>query len=373
MKTPLQRLYQTKLALLATISTVVGFALMAISYWMTSQRWIFVGDLTNGVGATLFGIGLLGVFFQYIGAADQETQDDERVRRMLKQEAPNFVDAVVEGFAFAPQSLSRVASPETLDQIIKNCLAIRLGDRELAADAYSDLREQVLRSAVCWHDAHVSITLSPWTEGPKSGRGSMYVATIKWEYRFTPDNAVMRFSCVSDQDEYRELLQDPTSTAAWYFEPIAGLSGASPEVFQPIQIAIDGEPRKPRRTARSTSQTFTVTLEQEAVTERREIAVSYTQRLLLQQNGHLLHLDLSHPVKGLNVEFSYGNCGIRHVNVLDYIAGPSQAHITQLPASDLTPSIAVSYDGWIFPKGGVAFVWVLESELTSRGKSKSTI
>jgi len=86
---------------------------------------------------------------------------------------------------------------------------------------------------------------------------------------------------------------------------------------------------------------------------------------LVQQNGHLLHLDISHPTKGLHVQFSYGDCGIRYINVLDYIAGARRPQIAQLPASDPTPSVEVNFDGWVFPKGGVAFVWVLKSEIQS--------
>ena len=33
------------------------------------------------------------------------------------------------------------------------------------------------------------------------------------------------------------------------------------------------------------------------------------------------------------------------------------------PPSEPTPSIALRFDGWILPKAGVAFVWVLEDEV----------
>jgi len=62
-------------------------------------------------------------------------------------------------------------------------------------------------------------------------------------------------------------------------------------------------------------------------------------------------------------ELWYGDCGIRYLNVLDYLAGPRQPRITRLAASDPTPSVEIAYQGWTFPKGGVAFVWVLEGEL----------
>jgi hypothetical protein len=63
-----------------------------------------------------------------------------------------------------------------------------------------------------------------------------------------------------------------------------------------------------------------VSLGDDAVIAKRTLAISYTYRVLIQQQGHLLHLDISRPTKGLRVELAYGGCGIRRVNVVDYIA-----------------------------------------------------
>src|SRR5712691_6585940 len=143
MNNALHRLYKTKLALLATISTVLGLALLILSRWLESRPgWAWYAGVIHDIGATLFSIGLLGIFFQYVGVADQEQKDDDRMLRTLKKTVPDFRDAVVQGFAFAPESLTSVASSKTLDRIIENCLAIQLGDHDLATDAYNDLREQ---------------------------------------------------------------------------------------------------------------------------------------------------------------------------------------------------------------------------------------
>lgn len=101
----------------------------------------------------------------------------------------------------------------------------------------------------------------------------------------------------------------------------------------------------------------------ETIAAKRAVTVSYAYRVLVQQHGHLLYLDISRPTKGLKVQFAYGNCGIRYVNVLDYIASSRQPRLSHLPASGPSPSIEVGFDGWVFPKAGVAFVWVLEEEL----------
>ncbi|MFC1438469.1 hypothetical protein ABUW04_09400 [Streptacidiphilus sp. N1-10] len=230
MQSPLQRLYRTKLALLATVSTVAGIGLLVLAHWVSGHlygSWVLnlpIGD----VGSALFTTGLIAILFEYINQADAEERANERLRKVLKEEAPAIRDAVVDGFAFAPEALTNVSSPETLDRIITNCLTIQLGDPELAADSYTDLREQVVRSPERFYDARVSADLAPWEGDPSTG-DSMFVATIRWEYRVTPTSSTMRFACVSDLDEYRELRQDLSVTDAWYFEPLAGLNGAAPE------------------------------------------------------------------------------------------------------------------------------------------------
>jgi|SRR5579884_2340062 len=368
MKTPLQRLYRTKLVLMATIATVLGVAVLLLAHWTEQQRggeWVGTLPITD-IGSALFTTGLIVIGFTYLDKRDAEERALQQLRTVLTEAAPNIRDAVVDGFAFAPDALTSVASTETLDRIVENCLGLQLGDHDLAHDVYNDLRTQVLKTPERWHDVTASVVLAPWSDAPKGVQSTFFVATIKWEFRVVPQSPVLRFSCVSDPQEYRDLLQDPTSTAAWYFEPVAGLTGASSEAFKLLQLSVDGAERPLRRTARSMSQTFTVNLGNSSASAGKEVTIAYTCRVLVQQRGHLIHFDLSRPTQGLKVDFFYGGCGIRFVNTLDYIAGSSPPRIQSLPASDAVPSVQVAYDGWVFPKGGVAFVWVLEEEMSTQ-------
>ncbi|WP_043590333.1 hypothetical protein [Frankia sp. BMG5.23] len=363
---PLQRLYRTKLTLLAVILTALGVLLLVLGQhddlvivapWLA---WLPLSEL----GSTLFGSGLIVVAFQYIDERDAEERANERLRKVLKEEAPAIRDAVIDGFAFAPDALVDVASPETLDRVVRNTLAIQLGDQALAHDLYSDLRHQVTASTERRQDMRVTVNLAPWPKGPASGEGSMFVATIRREYRVTLTEATRRFACTSDPDEYRESLLDPTNAEAWYFEPVAGIDAASPDAFELLQFTVDGRPRSTRRSKRSGGQSFTVTLDVEPGSPR-EVEITYTYRVLVQQHGHLLYLDFGAPCKGIDVDFSYGGCGIRHVNVLDFIAGSQPTRVSRSPADASPPTVSVRYDGWVFPKSGVAFSWVLEREFGS--------
>lgn len=361
---PLERLYKTKLALFATLLTCVGLALLFMARWVTigGPTWLQFLPLTE-IGSTLFVGGLLSVGLTYLDQRDAETRNTERFRRAIAEEASTLRDAVFDGFAFKADDIARVASPATLDQITQNALSLQLGDRQLAEDVYADIKEQVIRSGERWYDLDISVTLSPWEHGPAFGTGAMFVATVRREYRVTLTSPIMRFACVSDLDEYRELLQDPSSATAWYFQPVAGLSGASDEAFELVQFTVDGKARSIRRTKRAKAQVFSVHAGSSSANEPREVTISYTYRVLVQRNGHLLWLDVAKPTKGLKVEFRYGDCSIRHVSVVDFIASAQPTRITTAPKSIPAPSVELGFDGWVFPKSGVGFVWVLDAEM----------
>lgn len=275
--TPLHRLYRTKFTLLATISTFVGLGLLFWAHWAEGQPgYAWLTNLpASEIGSGLFFAGLFGVLFRYVGQRDAEELSSQRFRQVLSEEAPAIRDAVIHGFAFEPDKLTNVASPATLDRVVENCLAIRLGDKELATDAYADLREQVIRAKERWYDLHVAVVLAPWNDGPPATKDNMFVATIRYEYRVKPSEPVMRFASVSDLDEYRELLHDPSIAKAWYFEPIAGLDGSSPEVFELVRFEHSGRQLPARRTSRAGIQIYTVNLRNKPTTEDREITLPH--------------------------------------------------------------------------------------------------
>jgi hypothetical protein len=359
----LDQLYKTKLRLAGLTTAVTGVGLLFLSNAVTTTstwNWL-IGWPTSELGTTLLSAGVIAVIFEYYARKEADERATEHFRSAIRQEAPAIRDAVLDSFAFKADTLKDIASDETLDRIATNAIGLRLGDQTLAADAYADLREQVIRSPERWRDVDVSVSLNPWTAGPAVGKGSMFVATVRWEYKVQPASATMRFACVSNHAEYRELLRDPTVASAWHFDQSAGLDAADPEVFTLLQLSIDGRERNIRRSAREGSQFATVNLGQEVT--HGELTISYTYRVLVQRHGHLLYLDLPRPVKGVHVQLDYAEAGIRRVNVLDYFASPDAARIEVSPQLAPARTIDVKFDSWIFPRAGVAFVWVLDDEL----------
>jgi hypothetical protein len=194
----------------------------------------------------------------------------------------------------------------------------------------------------------------------------MFVATFRYDYRVVNPPQAMRFASTSDLHEYRELQADPAMTEVWYFQPRAGLDGASADAFELVEVTVDGKRQKIRRTAKAGTQLYSVYLATGAHGPAGDVTVSFTYRGLVQQRGHLLYIDLIRPTKGLTINLAYGGAGISYINVADYIAAAKQPVISLLPADSPSPSVSLTFDGWVMPKGGVAFVWVLEDEITSK-------
>jgi hypothetical protein len=373
MRDLLDRLHKTKLQLLALVSTVTGITLLFLAHWMetiTTAAWLTNLPLTD-IGSALFTTGLLAVAYEYVNRKDGDERANERLRHVLREEAPTMRKAVIDGFTFSADTLKDVAAPELLDRLITNALALRLDDHTLATDTYTGLRDQLIQAPERWHDVKASVTLSPWDRGPATGDGSMFIATIRWEYRARPATPTLRFACVADLDEHRELLRDPTIVAAWYFGRPTGIDASCPDAFALVQCAVNGIDRPIRRTQRKGSQLYTATLP--PTTTGQEVTISCIYQALVQRHGHLLYLDIPRPIKALQVQFWYGNCGIRRINTLDFIASTQQPRILRSPSSVPTPSIEISFDGWIFPKSGVAFVWVLEGEMTTNKTEIATV
>ncbi|WP_233489154.1 IS3 family transposase [Blastococcus sp. TF02-09] len=64
------------------------------------------------------------------------------------------------------------------------------------------------------------------------------------------------------------------------------------------------------------------------------------------------------PWTGIDIELDYSDCGVEYVNVVDFIASSERTRVSQSPKTVPGQRISVGFDGWVFPRSGVAFVWV---------------
>ncbi|KSU53325.1 MULTISPECIES: hypothetical protein [unclassified Gordonia (in: high G+C Gram-positive bacteria)] len=355
MRDPLQRIHTIKLALIIVSLSFVGFILMGASIWLVTDDKL--STFVFGIGDVLFTAAALGLLVSAWLARDDEARNDARVDRLLKSNVDAFRKSVIEGFAFDVDDLTSVATPDMLDDITKNSLALRIGDAEFAEEAYEDLRDQAINTSERWYDAKISIHLSE-DKGAGSSSTPMIVSTVRWEYTVVPKHASRRFAVVSDRQEYRELAGDSEFTSAWFVRKENGVDASSRDAFELVQFAVDGEQRTIRRAQRKDGQLYTASVGREAVDAQRPVTISYTYRVRTPQRGHMIHFDMEQATRNVDIALDYSDTSIDYVNVLDFFVSSHKTRIEHMPPNVPERSIAVSHTGWVLPRSGVAFVWV---------------
>jgi hypothetical protein len=341
------RLYQTKLTLLAVVFVVVGVGLLLIARHSHGR---LLSDLpVADIGSGLFTTGLIGVALQYLDARDADERASDRLRRVLAEEAPAIRDAVIDGFAFSPQALAGVISPEVLERVATNCLALQLGDQALAVSAHEHLRRQAMTPAVRLSDSRLSVSLSAGSE-----EGLLRV-TVRREYRFLPSAGTMRFSCVGTRDEYEALLRDPETTEVWRVRASDGISAADATSFTLTSVDLDGQPQTFRRLERKSAQVFTCRLPVSlGASDQHHLAYEYD--VTVPRAKHCLYFDFGRPTFGLSVDVE-GDATVEGLQLLDFLGDTAGVRHSYRRDPSGGTEASVAEDGWVLPRAGVVVVW----------------
>lgn len=368
MRDLLARLYQTKMILFSLTMTVAGVLLIVLAQQVGAwdiPGWVKLVPYGE-IGGILIGASLLSIWLDRLFRREQEATDDLRLRKVLKDQAPVMRDAVLDAFAANDEDLTRVATPETLDRLVQNSLALRLDDQQFAAEIFTDIRDQAINAVERWHDLtlHINLTPLPATKT----RPAYFTVTVRTEYTTTPHHQQRRFICLSDRREYNELSKTHGDTTAWYLKPRGDFDAGHRQSFELLQFSVDGQQRTIRRTSRSHSQTYTSTVGTDIVKAAKPVTISYTYRTITPQHGHLLFFDIEKPTRDLNITLDYTGTDIATISAIDLVPSVRPTRTEHSPPQIPTKTIRLEIDGWTFPRSGIAFIWVLESESSPSGE-----
>lgn len=366
MQDPHQRIVNLKLAFFAFAIAVVGVALMVLEKYLvaTGTTGIITFIPISEVGGTLLVAGIVGIGLDFWIGGDRGAVIEKLVEkvmlRVMGKLAPTLRDSVIQAFADNIDNLSVIATDEFLDQLARNALTLRLGDKDFAEDIYEDVRDQAISATERWHDTKISMNLSPLSvdRNTPEGHVPLFVLTTRYEYTVVPKSITRKFTAVSNDRDYRAVMDDPQETSVWYINPATGLDGGSKDAFELVQFTVDGEDRTIRRTAKVGGQTYSASVGRDAVLANKPVTIAYAYRTVLRQQGHMLHVDVEQPSKGLDVSLEYGECGIAEMRLIPFIASSKKVRSYRLPPSVPEMTVGIGFDGWVMPRQGVIAVWV---------------
>ena len=363
------RLRKTKAALLATTLSLVGILFIMLNGWLAGLHlgeWSWLHALPLGeLGGTLFGAGLLGTLFEYSFRRDQEESVKQQFRDIIREQAPTMRESVIEGFRFSTDDLERIATPQLLDELAVNSLGMRFGDAAFGREVYADIKHQAISAEERWIDARVDATLGiPRVRGVTPN--PFFDLLVRWEYTVVPKHRFRKFAVVSDRQRYNQLVSKRGETRVWFKPAGTGLDVTDPGNFALIEFTVDGESVEVTRTVDKHGQMYIVDVGEAVVEAKQPVAMSFTYRSRLRRDGHMVHFDVDRPTKGFELELNYQDAGIAKMKLVDFISSTRRARVSEAPDVAGVKKYTMSYDGWVLPRAGVAFVWILEDEELSK-------
>ena len=145
----------------------------------------------------------------------------------------------------------------------------------------------------------------------------------------------------------------------WYRRPVPGLAASDPEVFALEQFTVNGTPVPFTRQVEDAGQIYIVDLGTAVITDDKPVVIAFRFRSLVPRNGHVFHLNIDRPTKGLDVELSYDADAIERVRLMDFASRGDGGRVSEEPQSAV---VRYRYDGWLFPRAGLVFAWTLHNE-----------
>ena len=174
-----------------------------------------------------------------------------------------------------------------------------------------------------------------------------------------PKHRFRKFAVVSDRQRYDQLVAERGETSVWYRRPIPGLAVNDPEVFALEQFTINGRPIDFTRQADDVSQVYTVDLGQNTIDQGQSAVVAFNFRTLVPRDGHVVHINIDRPTKGLDVELTYDSSSVKRVRLMDFASRGDGGCVSEEPETSV---VRYRYDGWLFPRAGLVFAWTLATE-----------
>jgi len=363
------RIYRLKLIITGLLLVVLGLLLSVSTGWLESlgtphQIVALLGSLSDVFLVT----GAIGIAVDFFTGRDKEAADTERLRTVLKEAAPDIRNAVIAGFAETPDNMRGVATTETLDKLATNALALRLDDEKFAAEIYSGLLAQAIRTPERWEDVDINVRLSCIQErstvgAPRSDVNvQLFDAIVTWEYTLVPSTRVQRFASTNSLDEFREFVDDIPATSAWYITA-ATADACDRLAFEVLSYSVDGEDLRVRRSTRKHGQTYSVDLGEARLLEKKAVRIRHVYRTVVRQSGHRFRIALTQPTHGMRVVLDYTDTEIAELKVGEMLSSATAAQVKFLPPGAPAKQVEVSVPGWLLPKAEVSFVWTLSAEL----------
>jgi hypothetical protein len=357
------RLKLVRILLILLLLTVILFALSIWSKTLAPPQFAWLQNLPlESLATSCLGVVLIGFAFEW----SVRNEAEQQLRHVLNEHFQNQVAVMSQQIPSAmlttPEVMKNILAPDVVDGLIRTGLEIRLENAQLAREAYDSFLSHLLNHGERRSNYRCSMYLTSITSSnlPDEIARKYYDASIDVRYDTILQKDIFRFVCVDSMDEYNELLKDPAWELRWMSKPVKAFSREA--AFQVESVHV-GDLQLNIRREDSNGKNVIVAdhLELQSL-QGKMVTVYYRYKVKVKKRGHLLMEHVPCPTHNVVVELDYTHTDIDFVNVLDFFVSKTKPAIRYIPSRQKPQRIQVEVNEWVFPKGGVVFVWVLNAE-----------
>lgn len=242
--------------------------------------------------------------------------------------------------------LSQLIPPEEMEEIIKDCLQIRLNE-EVGEALYHGILEAIFGQKGGELQYRKDLRHRIWFE-EEEGR---YLAKTEIEYYKTLRSDSFYVACAKDEDSLAYYFQDPRCEYRWLLEKGQLLASD----FEVKGVGVDGLMFEPQREG-ITERGYEIHFQDPRLQSKlnQPVKIKIETQTWQEEDKRELPIYIVYPTNGMEVTFDYSRTGIDGVKAISFLA--SKSRYPQKRESK-RKSITLSLKGWIFPNSGITFIW----------------
>jgi hypothetical protein len=286
----------------------------------------------------------------------------------LREHEANVVNAIVREIPRAllldPSVQSSVLfGTAKIEEIIRGALRAKLGDEEMSGSIYDGLLQKTFSYTERFVGLRVEVTLSSVDASePAEVRDTFYDVVVALRYRTKLLSSRFVFARALDYDQFNARVRHPDYIFTWRLEESRDLPRDSPKALDLYRFAVDDDELP--KVARTTDDgAYEIVCENPDLEAKRdtEVTIHYAVMTKLRKHDHVFFYTAVRPTRGITVILNFARTDIESVLTYDFFVSSKTPVIYQLPREH-PHTVVVELDEWVFPKGGVAFVWRLAGE-----------
>lgn len=347
------------LILLTIVFFIVSIWLNGISprqyTWLRLIPW-------NSLATTALGVAFIGYVFEWVVRNETKQEFDEALKTSFEEQEQKLKREIPRAMLITPEIMRDVLAPDMVDNVILTSLGIRLNDTQLAQEAYGSFLSHLLNHEERRSNYRCNVYMrnAQSQDIPAAKAFKYYEGYIDITYETILVKDTFRFTSVATMEDYEGLLKDPTWELRWVAEPTKDYS---PDVaFQVDYVYVNGLKLHTRKASADGKQVIIADHLDLQAMQGKPATIHYRYMVKIKKRGHLLMIHVPCPTHNVAVELDYAHTDIGFVNVLDFFASKQKPNVRYIPTRQDCQKIGVEVHDWVFPKGGVVFVWVLRAE-----------